>query len=193
MEQLVNTRNDETDEVLMARVPREREVFGVLIERYEARLRRYLKRFMPGLAEEVDDVLQEVFIKAYVNAHGFDPALSFSSWVYRIAHNEAVTWLRKRTTRPETVELGDDECTTFLASMEAARDTNETSLTKDAVARALAGMSEKYRTVLVLRFLEEKSYEEIGDILEVPGGTVATFVHRAKKEFSRTYATHHAR
>lgn len=178
-----------TDEELMARIPAEHELFGVLVERYETKLRRYVRRLMPGIGEDVDDLLQEVFLKVYKNARGFDPLLSFNSWIYRIAHNEAVSWLRKQKARPNTVDLGEDECHTFLVSAELNADMREAVLTRDEVARTLARMPEKYRTVLMLRYLEGKTYEEIGDILTVPGGTVATLVHRAKKSFMSTNTT----
>lgn len=187
----VNDCTSETDEQIIARVPTERDVFGYIIERYEAPLRRYLRRLMPGLREDADDLLQDIFVKVYINARGFDTSLKFSSWIYRIAHNEAVSWLRKKKVRPDTVELGDDDFMTFVESAELSRDTHEARLAKDEVSRVLVEMSDKYRTVLVLRFLEGKSYEEIGDILTVPGGTVATLIHRAKKEFSTMYHTHH--
>jgi RNA polymerase sigma-70 factor, ECF subfamily len=176
-----------TDEEIIARVPEDRELFGCIIERYEHKLRRYVRRLMPGLHDEVDDLLQDIFIKVYVYARGFDSTLKFSSWIYRIAHNEAVSWLRKKKTRPDTVALGDDEFATFVESVEVAHDGAESRLVKDEVMRVLARMSERYRMVLVLRFLEGKSYEEIGDILTIPGGTVATLIHRAKKEFSTLF------
>lgn len=179
-----------TDEELIARVVSDREVFGYVIERYEAKLRRYVRRLMPGIGDDLDDLLQDIFIKVYVNIQGFDTALKFSSWIYRIAHNEAVSWLRKKKVRPETVELGDDDCATFVKSAELAREGGDAHLARDEVSRVLGDMREQYRTVLVLRFLEGKSYEEIGDILTVPGGTVATLIHRAKKEFSNIYHTH---
>lgn len=178
----------QSDGELMVRVAGEREVFGCIIARYEEKLRRYLRRLMPGLGEEADDVLQDIFIKVYVNAHGFDPSLSFSSWIYRIAHNEAVSWLRKKKARPETVDLGEDDFQTFIEQIESSSDGEDVRLTKDAVARVLAEMDERYRTVLVLKFLEGKSYEEISDILRVPGGTVATLIHRAKRSFSSIYS-----
>ncbi|HCC04838.1 TPA: hypothetical protein DEP58_00850 [Patescibacteria group bacterium] len=174
----------------MIRVSTEREAFACLVDRYEEKLLRYLKRIMPGLGEEAHDVLQEVFIKAYVNVQGFDTALSFSSWIYRIAHNEAINWLRKKKVRPDTVALGDDDFQTFAHSMEVSRGTHEYTLTKDAVARTLSHMPEKYYTVLVLHFLEGKSYEEISDILTTPSGTVATLIHRAKKQFSSMHEQH---
>jgi RNA polymerase sigma-70 factor (ECF subfamily) len=186
----VDEHSTKTDEELLARTLVERDTFGVLIERYEVRLRRYVRRLMPGIGNDVDDVLQEIFIKAYVNMRSFDPSLSFSSWIYRIAHNEAVSWLRKKKARPDTVDLGDDDLYTFSTSMEDALVSVEQKYSKDAVHRVLIQMSEKYRSVLVLRFLEGRSYEEIGDILAVPGGTVATLVHRAKKMFSDMYTEH---
>jgi RNA polymerase sigma-70 factor (ECF subfamily) len=183
-------QEDRTDEELLVACIDDRAVFGVLVERYEEKLRRYLRRLMPGLGDECDDVLQEVFLKVYVNARGFDSKLSFSSWVYRIAHNEAVSWLRKKKSRPESTELAEDDYELFVHNAELANDFSEARLARDAVSRVLADMSEKYRTVLVLRFMEGKSYEEISDVLTVPGGTVATLVHRAKKEFSSKYTDH---
>lgn len=175
----------------MARVTVERGLFGVLVDRYEAKIRRYVKRLMPGVGEEVDDLLQDIFIKVFVHARGFDTGLSFNSWIYRIAHNEAVSWLRKKKARVETVELGESECQTFLTSIEVSNESHDARLTADAVARALGGLEERYRSVLVLKFLEGKTYEEIGDILAVPQGTVATLIHRAKKAFTSKYAEHH--
>ena len=157
----------------------------------EEKLLRYLRRIMPGLGEDAYDVLQEVFIKTYVNVKGFDTTLSFSSWIYRIAHNEAVNWLRKKKVRPLTTELGEDDFQTFAESLEVSHGTHEQALTKDAVMRTLSQMPEKYYTVLVLHFLEGKSYEEISDILTTPSGTVATLIHRAKKQFSTIHEKHH--
>ena len=187
----MNGCDNKTDEELLARIPKERELFECIVVRYESKLRRYLARFMPGASDELDDILQEIFVKVYVNARGFDTSLKFSSWIYRIAHNEAVSWLRKKKSRPETVELGEDDFHTFVESIDVASDDEESVLAKDEVSRVLAQVPEKYRTVLVLRFLEGKSYEEIGDIITAPSGTVATLIHRAKQHFSKIYQEQH--
>jgi RNA polymerase sigma-70 factor (ECF subfamily) len=180
-----------TDEELLERVLEQREYFSCIVTRYEEKLRRYIRRIMPGAGEDTDDILQDVFLKVYVNARGFDPALSFSSWVYRIAHNEAVSWLRKKKARPDTVELGEDDFQTFASSLDMAMTDTEAALTKDEVGRVLALLPEKYRAALVLHFLMGKSYEEMRDILAVPSGTVATRIHRAKQKFTSLYQHHH--
>jgi RNA polymerase sigma-70 factor (ECF subfamily) len=180
-----------TDEELMERVLESREYFGCIVTRYEEKLRRYVRRIMPGVGDDVEDILQDIFVKVYVNARGFDTKLSFSSWVYRIAHNETVSWLRKKKARPDTVELGEDEFQTFTHVLDDARTDTEAVLTKDAVERVLASLPEKYRSVLVLHFLLGKSYEEMSDILAVPSGTIATRIHRAKQRFTSKYHEHH--
>ena len=182
---------EKSDEEIMKGVVNDPELFGVLIERYEDKLRRYMLRIMPGLREDVDDLLQDVFVKTYVNVNGFDPKQKFSSWVYRIAHNESVSWLRKKKARPDLVELGDEDFQTFTRSMEDAFEDSETVLAKDEVARIMGDMEERYRSVLVLKFLEGRNYEEISDILAMPTGTVATQIHRAKKQFSSLYQKQH--
>jgi RNA polymerase sigma-70 factor (ECF subfamily) len=178
------------DEELVALIPERKEVLGILIDRYDGKLRRYLMRLMPGIQDELDDALQEIFIKVYVNARSFDTSLSFSSWIYRIAHNEAVSWLRKHTARPQTQSFSDDEFELFRTAMEHDTDMQQHTLVKDEVARVLIELPEKYRTVLVLQFLEGKSYRDMSDILSIPEGSVATLIHRAKKSFISTY-THH--
>ncbi len=183
--------NTQKDEEIAALVTNEREFFGCLIKRYEDKLRRYIKRLMPGVGCDEDDLLQDIFIKAYININSFDSSLKFSSWIYRISHNEAVSWLRKKKVRPETVDLGEDDFNTFSSSLELSFGDIEKTLAKDEVSRLLAKMSEKYRTVLVLRFLEGKNYDEISDILMVPSGTVATLIHRAKKEIISIYNKQH--
>jgi len=186
----VTVLNEQKDEELMALLPSNTEVLGVLIDRYDAKLRRYVRRLIPTIGEEVDDVLQDIFIKVYVHVRSFDTSLSFSSWVYRIAHNEAVSWLRKKSARPSTYTLSDDEFELLATAVSTNTESTEHRLIKDEVERTLVQLKEKYRTVLVLQYLEGKSYQEMSDILSVPEGTVATLIHRAKKAFSSTYHNH---
>jgi len=127
--------------------------------------------------------LQEIFIKVFVNLNDYDPDLKFSSWLYRIAHNETITFFRKKSIRPSVLNIEDSE--EFFDNL--ADDANFTELAKERydaqiVQEAIATLDKKYKEILVLRFLEEKSYTEISDILKMPEGTVATLINRGKKE-----------
>lgn len=173
-----------SDEAIVAEALADKERFALLISRYEAKLSRYLERLGLSVAEDREDVLQNAFIKAYRNLQSFDPSLTFSSWMYRIAHNEAMSFFRTRRARPSVVL--DEAGQALLAEMrDEGADTAaraEARLTAASLGRALAELAPQYRDVLTLRFFEERSYSDISDILEVPVGTVSTLIHRAKKE-----------
>jgi len=175
-----------SDEELVRRTLADKGVFGQLIDRYEAKLTRYITRL--GVRDHDDqlDVLQEIFLKVYRNLNDFDQSLKFSSWVYRIAHNEAVSWYRKRNVRPEghLVSEGDD-IVTLLSTKEDAPDvTFDKAVNAEQVNLALGQIDEKYREVIILRFFEHKEYEEISDILKIPVGSVGTLLHRGKKQLA---------
>ena len=171
----------ETDSEIVQKTLGERDAFAVLIERYEAKLDRYLRRLGVFGPEDRQDLLQDIFIKVYRNLNAFDQNLSFSSWIYRIAHNETMSWFRKRSVRPEHTLVGDsDAALGQLASGDDSEVLHVTQEIREEVQKGLSSLPEKYRAVLTLRYLEEKSYEEIADILKMPLGTVATHVRRAK-------------
>ncbi len=181
-----------SDAEVVAQALLERDAFGVLIERYEAKLDRYVRRLGVGRKEDRQDVLQDIFIKVYRNLHAFDQSLSFSSWVYRIAHNETMSWFRKRKARPDHTLVDDgEEALSFVSDVHTADESALLREDQDVVRRALAELPQKYRDVLLLRFFEEKSYEEISDILHIPIGTVATLVFRAKDRLRHLLEKHH--
>lgn len=161
----------------------EQAFFSHIIQRYEAKLDRYLRRLGVQNDDDRTDVLQDVFIKVYKNLRGFDPALPFSSWIYRIAHNEAVSWYRKRSVRPEGHLVLDSE--DVLNFQRAKEESSEVAFDKqinaEKLATALEQIDEKYRSVLVLRYFEHKDYSEISDILQIPVGSVGTLLHRGKR------------
>lgn len=172
-----------TDQELVALALQERERFGELIERYHQKLGRYIGRLGVKNLDDQDDVLQEIFIKVYRNLNSFDQSLSFSAWIYRIAHNEAIGWYRKQKARPEGYLVSDPETILELTAApgESAEKAFDMKLDAALVGQALERLDEKYRSVLILRFFEHLEYEEISDVLKVPTGTVGTLVHRAKK------------
>ncbi|MEJ0054086.1 MAG: sigma-70 family RNA polymerase sigma factor [bacterium] len=172
-----------TDEEAARRSLEDKEQFALLIRRYEAPLGRYLERLGVRVREDREDLLQNAFLKAYRNLNSFDPTLAFSSWMYRIAHNEAMSFFRAKKARPQVV-LGEEGQLLLTELRDERADTGalaEERLTAGELAQALEKIDPKYRDVLTLRFFEERSYADISDILELPVGTVATLIHRAKK------------
>jgi len=175
---------DYSDEQLVLVTLKNPDAYGFLIERYEEKLTRYIQRISGGSKEDVEDTLQDVFISAYKNLNDFDRELKFSSWIYRIAHNKVISHFRKVTARPKTVTYeGDNQLLNILASNEDLAKELERKYTGEEVRSILNDMDDRYKEVLVLKFLEEKDYKEISDILEKPMGTVATLINRAKKQF----------
>ena len=177
---------EKTDEELVQMTLSDKNFFGALVDRYDAKLSRYIARL--GVRNDDDrlDVLQDIFLKTYKNLNGFDPSMKFSSWVYRIAHNEAISWYRKKNVRPEGHLIGEsEEVLSFLSAGEEAADV-EFDMTVNAVElnKSLLQIDKKYREVLVLRFFEHKEYEEISDILKIPVGSVGTLLHRGKKQLA---------
>ncbi|MFH0846255.1 MAG: RNA polymerase sigma factor [Patescibacteria group bacterium] len=174
-----------TDEELVGLVLTDQDAFLYLVRRYEEKLSRYIARISNLDKDSMEDVLQDVFIKVYKNLNGFDTSLKFSSWIYRITHNEVISNYRKFKNKTTAVRF-DNEGEEFIKNLaddwDLEKDLNLKDLKKD-VFLILEKMDLKYREVLILRFLEEKSYAEISDILKKPEGTIATLLNRAKKQF----------
>ncbi len=170
------------------------DYFECLMERYEEKLFRYIRRITNFDKETIEDLLQEVFLKVYKNLNDYDPDFSFNSWIYRIPHNETISFYRKLDVRPKTVQLENEEGVSFLNILPSDIDLREDYVKKELalkVRELINQLPEKYRTVLVLKFLEKKSYEEIADILQKPSGTVATLINRAKTQFKKLAEKHH--
>ncbi len=175
-----------SDEELVKISLKDKDTFGLLITRYQDKLLRYILKITNVRVEDAEDLLQETFIKAYTNLNSFDPSLKFSSWIYRIAHNQVISNYRKLQSRPQGHSRSiDEEMIRVLASnLDTKRDTDLLYL-KDNSAKVLDNMDIKYREVLILKFIEEKDYKEISDILKKPMGTVGTLINRAKKQFKK--------
>lgn len=156
-----------------------------LVRRYEARLLAYVRRISGVGKEDAEDILQESLLDAYRHISEFDPSLKFSSWIYRIVHNRTISEYRKRKRTFGDISVDEDPSLAerlFPVESGAVAET-EAALSAEAIRKVLAMLPERDREVLVLAYLEGKKYEEIGDILRVPMGTVATWVRRAKMRF----------
>jgi RNA polymerase sigma-70 factor, ECF subfamily len=173
-----------TDQELITATLSDKHAFSEIVYRYEASIRRYVKRL--GCPEsDLDDALQEIFIKVFMSLNDYDHGLKFSSWLYRIAHNETISLFRKKRGWPSVLNLSTEDTGEFFEQLADDTDFVELAQKQDdarIMRDLLSHLDKKYREVFVLRFLEEKSYTEISDILKIPEGTVATLINRGKKE-----------
>jgi len=175
-----------SDESLVLRILANQDNFAYLIRRYEDKLLRYILRLSNFSREEAEDILQDVFLKVYLNLNDFDKSLKFSSWIYRIAHNQVINEFRKNIARPQNHSLAlDDKAVRRIAGDFNIEKDVDSGLLKNFINNVLRRLEPKYREVIVLRFLEQKSYEEISDIIKRPTGTVSSLLNKAKKEFRK--------
>lgn len=162
--------------------------FVYIVDKYKEKLASYIKRLTNASTEDVEDTLQEVFIKVYLNLNDFDENLKFSSWIYRITHNQVISRHRKLKARPEGYAVGiDDKLANSLMAEADIKGQVDNRILQKTINSVLNKINEKYRDVLVLKFLEEQSYQEISDILKKPLGTIASLINRAKQEFREEF------
>ncbi len=102
-DKILQNKTDKTDQEFVKVALKDRHAFSEIVHRYEAAIRRYVKRLGCKNENDVDDVLQEIFIKVFINLNDYDPNLKFSSWLYRIAHNETISFFRKRNVQPKRI------------------------------------------------------------------------------------------
>ena len=174
--------NSSADDKELVRAAKENpDEFQALVTRYWNRLFCYIRRMSYFSQEDIEDILQEVFIKIYKYLNDYDEEMAFSTWVYRIARNATIDEIRKRKSRPTTIWLENEDLAKVLkSSLNIEKEyVDAESLMK--VKDIINNMPDKYREVLVLRFIEERSYEEIMDIVQLPKGTIASLVNRGRK------------
>ena len=181
----IDHQKDLSDNELI-QIVREKDIqkYAEIIDRYQGKLFAYLYRLV-GSRQDAQDLLQDVFIKAYQNLYSYDTKRKFSSWIYRIAHNEAVNYIKRKSLKRfipwESVIIAKDrlemssateEADEILVRKEIRREVNET----------MDKLPFKYKQVLILRYYSDKSYREISEILGRPINTVGTLINRAKKK-----------
>ena len=158
--------------------------FGTLVERHQDRLYAALLK-MFGSADAAREAVQDAFVLAYQKLDGFGGRSQFSTWLYRIAVNAALSRKRRQKRQPAPLDgFGGREGvepTDHHPAADPARPM-ELAETQDLVRRALAGLSEEFRTVLVLKEIDGFRYEEIAEIVDIPIGTVRSRIHRAREE-----------
>jgi len=193
----ISVEDMDDHQLLAATLTGDETAFAELTRRYRNQITNYVYRMLDDYDRAVD-LAQETFVRVWVNAERYQATYSFSTYIYRIAHNLAISELRQRKRR-RTIPLPTFFSDKDSEEMEVEIEDQKQVLADDAmignerrraVARAIASLPEKYRAALVLCDLEEKSYEEISEVLGLPVGTVKSRINRARnllKEKLREY------
>lgn len=177
-------------ELAAAALAGSQDAFRELVVRFERPVYSLILRMVQdsGTAE---DLAQEVFLKAFRSLRSYDPARKLSSWLFKIAHNATIDHLRRGAV--DTVPLessGEDDASPAAFLADAASENPAAAAERRDMARALeraiAGLRPEYREAVVLRYVEGLAYEEIGDTMGLPIGTIKTFLHRARKALAGT-------
>lgn len=164
--------------------------FRELVRRYERPIFSLLYRMVRDRAL-AEDLAQETFIKVLNGIKSYRPEFKFSSWIFKIANNAAIDHLRRKSL--DTLSLDGSPSAETPEQMHATSlqvgDRSETPLDEvesrelgTAIERAIAKLRPEYRSCILLRHVEGYSYEEIAETLELPLGTVKTYIHRARNE-----------
>ena len=183
------------DLIALARTGSEK-AYRELLDRYQRPVFSLVYRMVRD-RELAEDLAQETFVKVFNHLDRFNPKYKFSSWIFKIASNLAIDTLRKR--EPVTVSLDGSRHAETAEEIESTRITVES---KDEnpeefleakelgqeIERAIGLLRADYRTAILLRHVEGRSYEEIAEVMGVPLGTVKSFIHRARGELRETLA-----
>ncbi|MDK2855892.1 MAG: polymerase sigma-70 factor, subfamily [Bacillota bacterium] len=172
------------DEVLVKECRRgSREAFAVLVERYQAKIYNLTYRLL-GNADDAEELTQEAFCRAFAKLGEFRGEAAFSTWLYRIAHNLCLDELRRRQRRP-VLSLSEHEMRRYLEEVPGENpEAAELCVRRAVLGRlqeVLATLPPDQRTVLVLRDVQDLSYEEIAQIIGCSLGTVKSRLNRARR------------
>jgi RNA polymerase sigma-70 factor, ECF subfamily len=163
----------------------DQNAFGEIVELYKDKVFQLCFR-MVGNSHEAEDLAQEAFVRAYININSFNQNLKFSTWLYRIATNLCIDRLRKK--KPDyflDAEIAGTEGLNMYSQIPSKTVLPEDEVVsleiQQQIQNEISKLPEKYRAVIVLKYIEELSLNEISSILEIPLGTVKTRIHRGRE------------
>ena len=160
-----------------------------IVNLYQHKLYQICYRML-GNKQEAEDIAQEAFVRAYINLHSYDQKRKFSTWLYRIATNLCIDRIRKK--KPDyylDAEVagteGLDMYSQIASSEQLPEETVEQMELQDRIQYEISRLPDKYRSVIVLKYMEELSLQEISEILDMPLGTVKTRIHRGREQLRK--------
>lgn len=166
----------------------DRQAFAELVELYKDKVYSLAYRML-GNSQDAEDIAQETFMRVYANLHRFDDQYKISTWIYRIANNLCIDLIRKRKVRRNQFSFdaeitgtdGLDLYDTIHDDDPSPEQQLITSELQNKVKDAILSLSPKYRTIMILKYIEDLSLQEISDIVGLPVATVKTRVHRGRE------------
>lgn len=176
------------------------EEYSFIVDKYQDKLFRYIKNMYYFLEEEeIDNILQEVFIKVYRKLNSYNEQYEFSTWLYKITRNHTINSIRDdKKNRDNIISINeinldnDEGVLDFFENIEDKKNNIEKNLKLKEkyilLYETLDTLKPEYKEVLILKFIEWKNYSEISDILSIPEWTVATYINRAKWQFKKNIA-----
>ena len=177
-----------TDEELIAMFQNgDTQAYNQLVYRYKDRLYNFIYRFVNDL-DKAEDLLQDTFLKLYTHKHSYREIAKFSTWMYTIAGNLAKTELRKKKSHKTTnlSQLGPEDRDYELPAVEPETDAvAQSEYIEKKIQEAIQRLPLHFRTVTILRDIQELSYEEISKIVDVPLGTVKSRINRARIQLQK--------
>src|SRR5262245_13238026 len=195
-------REEPSDEQLLAEYRNgDKSKFAVLLLRYQRELYHFLVRFL-GDRAAAEDVFQETFLQVHQSVDQFDPQRRFRPWLFTIAANKARDLIRSNARRPTnplqaSINAGDDESGEFIDLMQAAESMPGEALDREElqqqVQQTVMGMPEHLREILLLSYFHQFPYKQIGDILDIPLGTVKSRLHAAVAHFADRWRANHGK
>jgi RNA polymerase sigma-70 factor (ECF subfamily) len=163
----------------------DQNAYGEIVEIYKDKVFHLCYRML-GNRHEAEDMAQEAFIRAYINIASFNINLKFSTWLYRIATNLCIDRIRKK--KPDfylDAEVSGTDGLTMYSQIPADTSLPEEDVEnlelQETIQKEISRLPEKYRSVIVLKYIEELSLNEISEILDMPLGTVKTRIHRGRE------------
>lgn len=180
----------DTDRELVRRVQNgERQAFDVLFVRYQHKVQGLVSRFFRD-PEEIEDVVQEAFIKAYRALPGFRGDSAFYTWLYRIAINTSKNFLEAKTRRPPRKDIDSGDAESMDGADQLRHSENPESVLrrdelKSTIEEAIDELPADLRSAVTLREFDGLSYEQIAEVMECPVGTVRSRIFRAREMIDR--------
>jgi RNA polymerase sigma-70 factor (ECF subfamily) len=183
-----NTERILTDENLIIKFQNgDVQAFDILVKRYKDRLLNFVYRFV-GNRADAEDIIQETFIKVYKNKHLYNPTAKFITWLFTIASNVAKSELRKRRIRNAfsiSNFIGGKKDQDIIYKGEDPETLADSVVKEEYIHKAISKLPKEFREVIILRDIQEFSYEEISEILKVPIGTVKSRVNRGRERLQK--------